>query len=190
MRNKIKSTTFIVMSVFLLLFCYDNANAVDVGSSNCTANSSATFNFNVQPAITIVATNPVLENLCPGCGRSWECGEGPYIQWDVTGSLDCRYNFFGGRVVHCVGDNNASIRGCWMQLAAAPDTWEDIQFDNPRTFFNNNGQGFGKFRYYLTSQAANCYASGNYCWCIDATVDYVCGLIEIQEEPCPTCPKP
>jgi len=188
MRIKIKLMTYIVMSVFLLLFCYDNANAAVI--DNCTANSSATFNFSVEPAISIVATNPVLENLCPGCSRSWACGEGPYIQWDVTGSIECRYDFFGGRVVHCVGDNNASISGCWEQLSAPPDTWEAIQFDNPRTFFNNNGQGYGIFRYYLTSQASNCNAAGSYCWCVDATVDYVCGLIDIQGPPCPTCPVP
>lgn len=186
MRNRIKLVTYSVVSIFILLLSYNNASAAVI--DNCTATSSATFNFNIEPAIGIVATNPTLENLCPGCGRTWARGDGPYIQWDITGSLECRYEFKGGKVIHCVGDNNAGITGYWMQLAALPNTWEDYAFDDPRTFFNNGGQGVGAFRYYLTSQTSNCNAGGNYCWCITATVNYVCGLVEILGPPCPTCP--
>ncbi len=187
MRNKIKLVTYSVVSIFILLLNYGNANAVDVGSSNCAANSSAHFNFDVEPAITIVAINPVLDNLCPGCGRSWSCGQGPYIQWDVTGSLECLYDFNGGRIRRCTGDANASLIGCWYQLNAQ-GIWEPRQDENPRNFFNNNGHGFGAFRYYLTSQTSNCNASGVYCFCVTATVNYVCGFVQIEEDPCPTCP--
>lgn len=176
-----------VMTIFMILFWFNNANAAS--NNNCTAASSASFNFNVQPAIAIVATNPVLENLCPGCSRSWACGQGPYIQWDVTGSVECRYEFIGGRVTHCVGNNNASISGCWKQLSALPNTYEDYGFDDPRTFFNSNGHGVGAFRYYLTSQASNCNASGPYCWCVTATVNYVCGFDQEILTICPTCPQ-
>ena len=186
MKINMKFAAVLNLALFLIL-TYSSTNAAVV-ADNCSATSTSNFTFSVEPAISITVTNPVLQNLCPGCSRTWSCGNGPFIEWDVTGSLECLYEFKGGRVIHCVGDNNASITGCWKQLAALPNTYEDYGFDDPRTFFNSNGQGVGAFRYYLTSQSSNCNASGSYCWCITATVNYACPFDQEIQAPCPTCP--
>ena len=182
MKNIISG--IIAMVAFLFVFGIENANAglTPEGTNFCTTSNNATFNFSVEPAISVIGEDLVLNDICPGCENTWNCDNGPFMKFWIKGSLNCKFSWDYSNLIPADGqDKHAWLKGCLRYLDTySPEVWTNwITNDETFDFLpDGNGGGIWGVGFNVEKQGADCYAKGAYSWTFTITADYVCSNLQ------------
>lgn len=179
-KNTLKIAPAMLIATLMFFFWCGNLQAQTV--NNCVAASTGTFTFSVEPAIQIQTVPLVtLGSICPGCTRTYDCGVGPYMQFDVIGSDQCYFRLTTNNINTTSTDGHATLATIWYEMVFPSMTWQSVPINNPTRVLTHTaamapGYGTASFRAYVCTQAADCSAQGTYSWTYTMTVNYVCSL--------------